>query len=452
MQPIPEPKATGDHAAQPGLPPVNAPEGADKVRFVLHAVVIDGARVFGTEEFRPLYASNLDHEISVKDIYALAAAITAKYTSSGYILAQAVVVPQEIGSDGIIHLHIVEGYVSRVIINGNSSTAAEALLQSYGDKIKTEHPLRLTTLERYLLLASDLPGATAKGTLRPSATPGASDLIFEVTHTHLSAVASVDNRGSRYLGPWRAVASVGLNGLLSMGDQTELTYAGTPTHAGQLKYGQIRHSELLDDEGTTLAVDGNYTQTHAGYTLQQYNIRGIAQSLGVEIRHPFIRSRTENLSLHLRFDMHNSQIKELGTLVASDDRLRTLRLGADYDWADSLLGSSAINQLSLEGAQGLNILSNRKTGSENASVPGGHSDFTTLDLNYSRLQPLNPSFALKLAVSGQISRTTLLSSETFVLGGAYGSGYDQAVLSGDDGVAGKIEAQYYAPNFTPLLH
>jgi len=208
------PKSEGGAIVTPETEGAEAPPGAETASFVLKGVVVEGSTVFTAAELAPLWDGALDTKVSVKTVYDLAQAITTKYTAAGYVLSQAVVPPQKIGGDGIARIRVVEGFVDRVIIQGDVQ-GPRSLLEDYGDKIRASKPLKLVVLERYLLLASDLPGATASGTLKPSATvPGAADLVFELGHKSVDSVASLDNRGGKYVGPWQASSVTNLNSVL----------------------------------------------------------------------------------------------------------------------------------------------------------------------------------------------------------------------------------------------
>ena len=77
--------------------------------------------------------------------------------------------------------------------------------------------------ERYLLLASDIPGYAVRLTLRPAGSaPG--DVIGDVTVQHTPAYVdfNVQNGGSKELGRWGGVVRGELYGLTGLGDRTTL--------------------------------------------------------------------------------------------------------------------------------------------------------------------------------------------------------------------------------------
>ena len=66
-------------------------EEADKVRFTLTNVFIEGATVFKEADFIHLFEDKLDTEISLSDLKAVAEKITAFYRNAGYILSRVII-------------------------------------------------------------------------------------------------------------------------------------------------------------------------------------------------------------------------------------------------------------------------------------------------------------------------------------------------------------------------
>jgi hemolysin activation/secretion protein len=80
------------------------------------------------------------------------------------------------------------------------------------------------------------------------------------------------------------------------------------------------------------------------------------------------------------------------------------------------------------------------------SRTNGQQDYTKFNMDLSRLQNLPYGFSLLTAASGQYTNDALLTSEQFALGGVgFGQAYDSGELSGDKGLAGKVELRYGQP-------
>jgi hemolysin activation/secretion protein len=109
--------------------------------------------------------------VTLQTVYDIAAKITAKYGADGYVLSRAVVPPQELSPQGAtVRIQIVEGYVDRVEWPATLSHYHD-FFSYYANKIIAERPTNIRTLERYLLLAGDLPGLKFKNSPPPTPPP-----------------------------------------------------------------------------------------------------------------------------------------------------------------------------------------------------------------------------------------------------------------------------------------
>jgi hemolysin activation/secretion protein len=413
------------------------PEQADKIRFNLVGITLQGNTVYEDDKLFSLWEKLLGTEVSLTQIYKVADAITAYYRNAGYILTQAIVPPQKI-TNGIVIIKVIEGYANEVFIEGDVQWRND-LFNGWIRKIKGSKPLNNAVLERYTLLGSDLPGTTVKSIIRPSKTvSGASDVVLMIERKLVDASVTYDNLGTRTIGKDQLNVNIGLNSLLNLFERTNLTYL-TSGDAEELKYFGFQHNHTLTAEGLNFSFNGNISYSKPGESLKQLEIESENMTLNFLFSYPLIRSRNENLSLQTGLTARDSKTDILGQL-SSEDRLRVLKIGVNYDYSDTWQGVNLINFMFY---QGLDIFNSTKTGSSNLTRADGHNEFTKLTLDISRRQTLPKNFSLLLAGTGQLSDVSLLSSEEFGYGGSqYGRAYYSSSITGDNGVAGKAELQY----------
>lgn len=425
---------------QPQAPEIDQqlpPEQSDKIRFVLSGLDISGATVFTAEQLSAPHADLIGREVTLTDIYRLADEITAKYRNDGYILSKAIVPPQRI-SGGKVAIRIVEGYVNEVLIEGEANGRAH-LFREMGERIKESRPLDNKVLERYSLLANDLPGVKAKAVLRPSQNvPGASDVVFVIEHKYIDLNASFDNRGTKTSGPREYTLGAGINSILGLYEKTSVNWINT-TEEKELRYLSVQHDEVLNSEGTKLTLSGNRSRGEPGESLRDLDQRSRNVTLSASLSHPFIRTRGENFSLSGGVTSRDSKSEQLGE-ISSNDHTRSVRIGGSYDFSDSWDG---VNLFALDLYQGFEAFGATRNDFGAKSRARGRSDFTKLTLDVSRTQQLGSGFALVAAATGQYAATSLLSSEEFGYGGSqYGRAYDSSEITGDSGAAAKLELQY----------
>lgn len=452
----PEPKSSLQPLVFPikeSLPPAQAQE----LRFTLKELTIKGNTAFSTEQLLPLYAALIGKEVTLLDIYKLRDAITAKYGNAGFGLSKAVIPEQRIQAEGLVRIDVIEGFVDEVIVEG--ATAKQQEFLSYAiEKIKAERPLNARTLERYLLLTNDRFAIKVTSTLKPSdKTPAASTLILKVEPApKLEGGASLDNRGTQAVGPNQINANIAVNGLGGRASQTALNYA-TVEQGSELQYVSLAHTEVISNEGSTLTFGwANSTSKPGTPALVLLDNQSNSETWSLNLAYPFIRTRQENLSAHVKYEQKDTDGKSLGVLT-SQDKLRSLRFGLNYDKADAYDG---INQALVEFSLGLNGLGATDDADPLKSRADGKPGYQKLTLNLSRKQelayfsPALSKFSVNAALMAQHSGTGLLSSEECGIGGQqFGRAYDSSEILGDSCLAASFELRY-TPNTdgTPLKY
>jgi hemolysin activation/secretion protein len=113
-------------AAQ-GLPPVPAPApeegGLAQPRLRVRAIEVTGSTVFTSAALEEVTAPYLQRELTVEDLEELRLALTRYYVNHGYITSGAII-PNQTLEDGVLRLHILEGALQRIEVEGNRRLSA----------------------------------------------------------------------------------------------------------------------------------------------------------------------------------------------------------------------------------------------------------------------------------------------------------------------------------------
>ncbi|MBN2358522.1 MAG: ShlB/FhaC/HecB family hemolysin secretion/activation protein [Deltaproteobacteria bacterium] len=429
-----------DQVPPPDLPPTPV-EGGPAIApetVVLAAVLIEGATAFPAAELNALYADDLARPLTLADVEALAARITSFYSDAGYLLTRAVVLPQALES-GVLRLRVVEGAVLRVVFEGEGTDSLA--LKEYVHRIRDERPLKLDTLERQLLLLEDLPGLAVSDSRVRALDEEAGDyeLIVTLEVARYDLLTFLDNRGTHAIGPLEFWTAVGANSPMGRGERLQVGAFTIPNQTSELQYYEGSYSQPLGSQGTrlNLLLSSSNANPSGDFTGNDVRIRSTGASIGVS--HPALRLRDETLRLSADFDYQDSR-EERFAQATIDDRLRVLRLRADYV-ADGFL--DATHYAGLEFSRGLGILGASDPGSTTLSRSDGRSDFTKLEGYVSRSQSIGDYWGAQISLAGQFSQDPLLSSEEFGLGGGtYGRAYNYYEISGDHGLATAAELRY----------
>lgn len=350
--------------------------------------------------------------------------------------------PQRIDR-GILTIRIIEGSVDKVDIEGDAGGEA-GILKNQGARITQQQPLTAAVLERELLLANDLSGLQLRSILTPSRTvTGAADLTLVVTPRPIEGYVSLDNRGSRYLGPYEVLAGIFFNDPLGTGGRLGLNGVVTPDQGPDLAYGSISFDQPLNADGLRLFSTASFTATEPGSNLRALGTRGKALNLATGLSYPAIRSRDFNLTLSGNFAYRDVRSDNDTLSPLFRDHVRTLDVGLFANLLDDWGGYSS---LSITLTQGLDILGATTAASSVKSHANASGIFTRASFEASHTHPLFKGLSLTLAGGGQTAfRESLLASEQYALGGyAFDRAYDPSEVTGDSAIAGRAELQWDA--------
>lgn len=414
------------------------PRSVDEIHFKLNDIRIEGTVALKAADFRPLYASLLGKDVTLSNILDIADAIEQKYRAMGYVLVRAYVPPQRV-KDGIFTIKVSEGYVASASVEG-SNPGTRRQTEAYLQPVLADHPLEISTIERALLLTNDIPGVTATGVLRPSATtPGASDLVVSEDQPLAQGGLAVDNRGSQFSGFWTLTGDAELNGIFGP-DQFGASITTSPDQTDQIS-GQARYRRPIGDDGLIGSVIVTVAHGAPGSTLAQFGLLTDSWAVGPRFTYPIERSRAETISLEggLTFQDSRENLDAFHT-VLSHDQWQVFDIGVSW-LRNGLWGASWAANLDL--AQGLPFLGGTDSHTLGLSRPDGLMDFTKIT-GVARVQkPLFGELSAVVALQGQFSFAPLITGEQVAFGGAQiGRGYDPGAITGDDGFGSAFELRY----------
>ncbi|MGH6769952.1 MAG: ShlB/FhaC/HecB family hemolysin secretion/activation protein [Xanthobacteraceae bacterium] len=426
------------------LPSTVAPEGADRIMLVVRAVRVTGSTVYSPADFEEFYRDVIGRRVPLTAVYEIAQRITAKYGKDGYVLSRAIVPPQELSPGGAtIRIQVVEGYIDRVEWPAVLSKYRD-FFSAYTAKIVADRPINVRTLERYLLLASDLPGLKFKNSLKPSRTQqGAATLVVEVVEKPADLNVRTDNRGTRARGPMQYLTSLSINNIARAHEQFTITTAGA-FQTRELQYWAANYLQVLNSEGLTVFVNASKSWGRPGtreLDLLEYSTRSELVEAG--FTYPFIRQRELNVIGTALFFLSDDKSNILGDLNTLD-RMRGVRLKVNADKADEWKGINQVNVIVSQGFDGLGSTSNDNPF---ASRANGRVDFTKAEMTISRLQTLPANFSVLVAAYGQYGFNPLLTPELCGYGGrGFGRAFDPSELVGDRCIQLLGELRYDVPH------
>ena len=429
------------------------PEFRD-IRFTLRDVEFEGLQQVSPEALRSSYADLVGREHPVAVVCEVRDRVATALRKAGYIAS--VEVPEQRIAEGTVRFKVLMAKLVQVRVRGDAG-GAEQVIAGYLNRLTEQPVFNRRDAERYLLLASDLPGYNVRLTLRPAGTvPG--EVIGDVTVLRMRAFVDtiIQNYGSDELGPWGGLVRGQLFGLTGLGDRTTASFFTTSDFEEQQTL-QLGHDFRLGGEGLT--ASGNFTyawarpDTNDGTDIDARTLFATA-----EIGYPFVRRQAHTVRGSAGLDFINQDV-ELDNLDLTRDRLRVVfaRLIADAASMDfSQAGSSPAEPVwrvsgLLELRRGLDIFgASDRCGPAGANCLGAgnvppsriEGDATATVFRgsaYGEYRPIS-GITLALGTRFQLAGQPLLSFEEFSAGNyTIGRGYDAGTLLGDSGIGFQAE-------------
>ena len=424
------------------------------IHFVRRGADFEGLQGLTAQDLASSYAPYVGRDVPISVVCEIRDRAGTILRDAGYIAA--VQVPEQRIGDGNVRFRVLMAHLTQVRVRGNA-TGAESVIAGYLNQLTKEPVFNRFEAERYLLLASDLPGYTVRLTLRPAGTvPG--EVVGDVTVQRTPAYVdfNLQNGGSRQLGRWGGLVRGEAFGLTGLGDRTVLSVFSTADFHEQQTV-QLGHDFRLGAQGLT--IGDTFTYAWAKPSIPDSTVLARTLLNTFEVGYPLVRRQAQTIRATAGMDYVNQDVK-LDGIKLTRDRVRVgfLRLGFDASAvpATGLLSSDPTWRVAnlLELRQGLHIFgATRDCGPLGADCLGpgevppsrieGQSDATVLRYTgYGEFRPV-PIMTVALGARAQYAWKPLLSFEEFSAGNyTIGRGYDPGSLLGDRGWGTQAELRF----------
>jgi len=380
-------------------------------------------------ELGSIVAPYVGKEMDLTELEKVADVVTAEFRDRGYSLARAYIPAQEI-KDGIVEIAVLEGRAGEIIVKGNKNYSGEFIKRGFTPVVR-DGAVKQRSLEKSLLVLNEYPDLKATAVLEAGKEPGMTDIVVTVEDKlPLHLVLDYDNFGTESVSKNRFGMEVNLGRFLIV-EGSSLSLRGViGSDPKNYHYGRVSYLLPINGYGTKLGFLGYGGDFDVGQALSEFNITATTWGYGPYLTHPFVKTRTQNLTGEFGFESKDATQWLLGSLF-SRDKLRMLRVGLNYDWIDS----TGRNFISLSVFQGLEeAFGGMENNDPQSSRPGADNRFTKAYFNWARVQRIVDRVSLILRGSGQASTRPLVVTEQFFIGGADSvRGYPPGEFLGDDG-------------------
>ena len=406
-----------------------------------------GNTLLGEEPLQAALATFLNRPLGFADLQLAAAAVAERYRQAGWVV-RAYLPKQEIEGSSVI-IQIIEGRFGATLIDGEAPShlpVARVLryiqaIQQPGEAINAD------AIERAVMLLDDLPGISAASTFREGKEQGETDLVLKLVDTP-AFVGNVesDNGGSRSTGAERASGNFYLESLASWGEQISLNL--TKTQGSQ--YSRLALTAPMGYNGLRFGIN----TSHLAYNVvtpesAALDIRGTAQTTGLEASYPVLRARSANLNLLANLD-HKAFDNWTNTGSTNSYTINVAMLSLNANAFDGLSGGGA-NSASLALLAGSVDLTDSANQAADAASTQTEGRYHKWKLSLSRNQSISDALSLYTQYSMQGADRNLDSSEKLSVGGPTSlPGYGNGDKSGDEGTQAKLALRWQATNEVAL--
>jgi hemolysin activation/secretion protein len=416
----------------PAPTPEGGPVRVDQVR-------VEGVTVYDEATLRAFYGDVVGAAVPRSRLDDIVQALQRRYREDGYVLTLVRGEFRKSDAQVVFVIRAIEGYIADVKLDGDIGPAGDLVLEILR-RLTAKRPVNNADLERYLLLANDLPGVTARAVLRrEGGEPGAVLLIAQLARKEISGLLNFDNRGPREAGPQEILISGAANSFTNFGERTEALLFNT--FSREQIFGQINVDGFLNSDGVRLRSYYGHGNSQPGGILAPVGFEGGIEIGGISISYPFVRSRRFNFYSDANVDTYHSAITlgGGGAPTTSGSDLWMWRFGSTIDLQDGWF-------LKLPAASALNVKVSHGFLGRSTLRPGNDVHFFKVGGDLTRVQDLftvgTVRTALKPSIGGQYSQDILPPSEKYFLGGTrFGRGFFNGEVTGDRAIGGSLELQ-----------
>jgi hemolysin activation/secretion protein len=391
-----------------------------ELTFTLKQVTFDSSMVLGQAELDGVTKEYIGKTSNLQTLYAIVNKINSLYSQKGYIVCKAYLPPQTI-HEGKVHIGLMEGKTSNVIVSGNKSTRTGYITDRL--PLETGKVANFDGLNKGVLLFNGTNDEQLRVKIKAGEKTGTTDYeiaVYEPQRQH--AYVLVDTAGSESTGIWREGAGWYTRSLTGNRDNLNIYFM----RSDGTKSGSFSYSIPISNRGTRFGVQysANSIQVKHG-ALSDLDVRGHASLYAFNLTQPLRVTANSRLEAGLEWSRQHSRT-DFADIAWIDDTLSR--------WTASISATNYSAQNIWYQRHGYSWGNWEDINDEHKSYGKYNFDFLAQHLFANR-----QVFTARLAA--QVSGNHYLpSADQFYIGGVNTvRGYKENILSGDSGYALNLE-------------
>ena len=417
---------------------------ADSPPFYVAEFRVSGATVFAEQQLLEVLGP-AGRDLTLAQVQERADRLTKFYKDSGYVVGRALVPAQDV-RDGIVEIHVLEGRYGLIDIR-NATDVSEHRIRDLLGEIKEGALIHGPTLEKRILLVSDLAGIQPKATLEPGQATGLSDLVLAIGAGPAREYSfTADNAGNRFTGKNRLSGAFVWNSPAGIGDR--LTASAVTSGEGLLSM-RVAYDLPAGSSGPRAGLYIARTTYLLGENFRSLDAHGTVDVLGASFVFPLIRSSALNVRAVAAGETRRLEDVVGATSSVNNKRSYLAQTGIGGDARDGFLAGAltAFQGTLTSGKLTLRTPTFADIDAAGPQTRGGYAKFVA---NVYRLQGLSENWRLGASYTGQWASKNLDSSEIFSVGGLTGvRAYPLGEAAGDDVQLLQLELRHQGGQLGP---
>ncbi len=442
--PLPPGRQPEENLVPEAAKPAVQPSPSDDVRVTISHFTFTGNVTFSEEVLHAAIADTENKPLNFGELMAVVDKVEAVYKKAGFFLAQAYLPPQKI-KDGTIEISVSEGIIGQSRLEGESRIKPE-VVYAYLDRLPKGAAVKLTEIERQILLINDLAGSRATLDLQASDEAGKTDIVLAQTQDPLiTGRVEVNNQGMPSTGKNRTGVFLNVNSPLKRGDRLNANWVRSEN--GDLASYGLNYDLPIGAQGWHLNVGTSLSQYSLGGDFASLQASGTVRAYHAGTSYSLLRSRNTNLTFRLDAAHNDLQDNFKASGQYLDKFSNVVAATANLDWLDEWLGGGSNRaEVALSGGK-LNL--GAAALAQDTNFTDGRYGKALVTLQ--RDQTISNNLMLQAQAQHQQALKNLDSSEKLSIGGPTTlPGYASGEASGDEGTLLKLKLSWRVRNDTAL--
>jgi len=405
------------------LPEDDTPLKDNKTTFFIETITIEEMTLLSPEEIQPILETYQHRELTLADLETLKDKLTKLYIEKGFVNSRFIIPPQKTIDNNLI-LKAIETTIESIAFEKDRWYTSSSVIPRIS--IQPGQYFNVNPLQNSLHWINETPDLKVTAKLLPGSSSKTTRVILTATDQHpMHLVPYWDNLGRENIGLSRYGLTLNHNNLVGLGDALSVS-----PHFTNRSFGLTGQYNIpIGAYGTRIGVDYVYSNVALGQELEELEIQSRSHIFSPYISHPLVYTDRMSFKTKLSFDFKNLKTDILGAPF-SEDRIRALRLNADFTFRDHF-GQTIFNH---ELAWGIDALGATVKSNPLSSKAGSGSQFFRYSGDIIRLQQLPKNILMQVRGHYQFSENRLLSAEQQQIGGAFSvRGYSEGRILGDKG-------------------